>query len=264
MSLSSPITTLVRFGRELRRAGLGVSLGQLESCARAFEWVDPLSRSDVFHAAQATLLTRHEDRALFRQVFDAFWDGIEPAREQRLPLAPRHRPFERAPLAVLLAERAGVGDPELDVRDRSRTASDDESLARKDFSVLSPAELGALRRAIAERRWPFALRVTRRKRPSRRGPALDLRRVAARAARSGGALLELPRRVAKIKRRPIVILADVSGSMELYTRVLLAFFHALSKELVDVESFVFATRLTHITHELTLRHVDRALERVAQ
>jgi uncharacterized protein with von Willebrand factor type A (vWA) domain len=157
-----------------------------------------------------------------------------------------------------------LGDPEVDVRDRSHAASEDEVLRHKDFAALSPAELEAVRRLLGGQRWQFALRVTRRRRPARNGPELDLRRVAARAARAGGVLLELPRRVPQVKRRPIVILADVSGSMDLYTRVLLQFFHALRQDFLDVESFVFATRLTRITHALSLRHVDRALDEVAQ
>jgi uncharacterized protein with von Willebrand factor type A (vWA) domain len=99
--------------------------------------------------------------------------------------------------------------------------------------------------------------------PRRSGRELDLRRLPARAAKSGGAVLELPRRRAKIKQRPLVILADVSGSMELYTRVLLQFMHVLRQRLASVETFVFATRLTRITSELGLSNVDRALDEVS-
>jgi uncharacterized protein with von Willebrand factor type A (vWA) domain len=182
----------------------------------------------------------------------------------KAPLAPRHQPQERAaPLATLLAQRAQLTDPEVEVRDRSHTASDEELLHQKDFAALSAEELSAVRRMLAEQRWQFATRVTRRSRSRRNGAELDLRRLAARAARTGGVLLTLPRRAPVIQQRPLVVLADVSGSMELYTRVLLQFFHALRQALVQVESFVFATRLTRITHELSLQHVDRALEQVS-
>jgi uncharacterized protein with von Willebrand factor type A (vWA) domain len=261
---ATPLTSIVRFGRRLRGAGLAVSLAQLESFARSFEWLDPLSPRQVHAAARATLLTRREDQALFESLFEDFWLGrAKRAGAAKAPLAPRHRRQEGPALATLLAQRAVLGDPELEVRDRSHTASDDEYLRRKDFAALSAAELDAVRRLLQRSDWQFALRETRRRKSRRGGPELDLRRLAARAARSGGVLLDLPRRVAVVKRRPLVILADVSGSMELYTRVLLQFFHALRQELVQVESFVFATRLTRITHELTLRHVDRALEEVS-
>jgi uncharacterized protein with von Willebrand factor type A (vWA) domain len=257
------LSTLVRFGRQLRRAGLAVSVDQLEACARAFEWLDPTSRVHVYCAARATLLNRREDVPLFDRIFDEFWLGRSDAAGTKAPLAPRHPRAERPALATLLAERAVADDPEVEVQDRSHTASEGELLRRKDFAALSLAELSAVQRLIERSRWQFATRVTRRSRPERGGPELDLRQLAARAARSGGVLLELPRRAPKIKQRPLVILGDVSGSMELYTRVLLQFFHALGQQFVQVESFVFATRLTRITHELSLRQVDRALEQVS-
>src|SRR5690606_31095243 len=156
-----------------------------------------------------------------------------------------------------------AADPAIEVRDRSLTASDDELLRRKDFALMTPRELEALRRQFQRVRWDFATRVTRRTLPRRSGRELDLRRVPARAARAGGAVLELPRRQRKIKERPLVILADVSGSMELYTRVLLQFMHVLRQRLARVETFVFATRLTRITGELALTDIDRALDEVS-
>lgn len=256
----------VHFARELRNAGLSVSQGQLEALLRAFQWLDPCSKADVYHAARTTLLTRREDVALFERLFSRFWLGRAEAAGApgKMPLAPRHRRSEERPaLAMLLSERARSTDPEIEVRDRSLTANEDEVLRRKDFALMTAQELEALRRQFQLRRWDFATRVTRRKVPRRSGRELDLRRVPARASRTGGAVLELPRRRPKIKQRPLVILADVSGSMELYTRVLLQFMHVLRQRLDRVETFVFATRLTRITGELGLSNIDRALDEVS-
>jgi uncharacterized protein len=259
------ILAFVRFGRALRAAGLGVSTSQLEACLRAFEWLDVCSRSDVYHAARATLLTRREDLALFERVFAEVWLGVggPGGRGQKMPLAPRHRPGAEPALAMLLAEKARASDPALDVRDRSLAQSDDEALRRKDFAAMTPEELSTLRRLFEHQSWAFAQRVSRRKLTRRSGRELDLRRVPARAARTLGAVLELPRRAPKIKQRPLVILADVSGSMELYTRVLLELMHVLGRRLTRVETFVFATRLTRITSELAVENVDHALDQVA-
>jgi uncharacterized protein len=258
--------SLVRFGQQLRAAGLAVNVAQLACLVRAFDWLDPVSRSHVYNAARATLVTRREDMPVFDRVFESFWLGAV-ARSRapgKLPLAPRHlRPSQRPALATLLAQKAEPGDPEIEVRDRSHTAQADEVLARKDFALMSPLELEAVRRLLAVRRWEFATRVTRRKQSQHGGPELDLRRVPARAARAGGVLLDLPRRRAKIKQRPLVVIADVSGSMELYARVLLQFFHAVRQQLSKLESFVFATRLTRITPQLKLKNMDRALEEVS-
>jgi uncharacterized protein with von Willebrand factor type A (vWA) domain len=242
-----------------------VSPGQLEAFLRAFQWLSPCARADVYHAARTTLLTRREDLALFERTFARCWLGQEEARAPaKMPLAPRHRRWDERPaLAMLLSERAHGADPEIEVRDRSLTASDDEVLRRKVFALMTARELEALRRSFQLRRWDFATRVTRRTLARRSGRELDLRRLPARAAKSGGAVLELPRRRPKLKQRPLVILADVSGSMELYTRVLLQFMHVLRQRLASVETFVFATRLTRITSELVLSNVDRALDEVS-
>jgi uncharacterized protein len=260
------ILAFVRFGRALRAAGLGVSTSQLEACLRAFQWLDISSRSDVYHAARATLLTRYEDLALFDRIFAevGLGTGERRSRGQKMPLAPRHRRGAEPPaLAMLLAEKARASDPARDVRDRSLAQSEDEALRRKDFAMMTENELEALRRLFERQSWAFAQRISRRKLARRSGRELDLRRVPARAARTLGAVLELPRRAPKIKQRPLVILADVSGSMELYTRVLLEFMHVLGRRLTRVETFVFATRLTRITSELALQNVDHALDQVS-
>ena len=256
---------LVRFAGELRAAGLGVSTLQLEAFERGLSWLDPCASVDVYHAARTTLLTRREDLALFDRIFAAFWGGADKGRgAAKMPLAPRHRPREERPaLAMLLGQKSRPSDPEVDVRDRSHTAADDEVLRRKDFAAMSVAELAALRRLFERSRWSFATRVTRRKVPRSSGRELDLGRVPSRAARTGGVVLTLPRRAAKVKPRPLVVLADISGSMELYTRVLLQFMHVLRQRLSNVETFVFATRLTRITNELALANVDRALDAVS-
>lgn len=257
--------SIVGFARALRSAGIGVSSGQVEAFVRAFEWLDPCSLVDIRLTARATLLCRLEDAALFERVFDAFWLGASQRREvpAKLPLAPRHRVDERPALAMLLAERARATDPERSVRDRSLARSDDEMLGRKDFALMTPLELDAIRRSLEGRRWQFATRITRRKVARGSGGELDLGRLCSRAARSGGVVLKLPRRTAKIKQRPLVVLADISGSMELYTRVLLQFMHVLRRRLTGVETFVFATRLTRITTELALQNVDHALDQVS-
>lgn len=259
------IATVVRFARRLRHAGLLVAVEQMESFARAFEWLDPLSLSDVYHAARATLVTRREDLPAFEAVFHSFWLGAHPSRAgQPAPLAPRHDRAGQPALAMLLAERAQGAAPEVDVRDRSGAASGDELLSHKDFSQLTPEELLLLRRSLLTERWRVVERPTRRRVAHRRGRELDWRRLTARAAKSAGVVSALPRRRAKIKPRPLVVLADISGSMELYTRIVLYFLHALRQNLARVETFVFATRLTRITAELQSRNIEVALAQVSE
>jgi len=123
---------VVGFTQALRGAGLPVGLQQTECFARALELVDVFSRDEVYFSARATLVTRFEDLAIFDQLFARFFDASQaaPSAAQKLPLAPRHDPraFQRTLFASYLAEKARTEDPEVDVRDRSFTASEVEVL----------------------------------------------------------------------------------------------------------------------------------------
>jgi uncharacterized protein with von Willebrand factor type A (vWA) domain len=127
---------------------------------------------------------------------------------------------------------------------------------------MTPAELLEVQRFLAGVEWRIAQRRSLRRVRNRRGETLDLRRACALAGRHGGQVVALPRRSRKIKPRPLVLIADISGSMELYSRVLLQFFHSVGRSLGETESFVFSTRLTRITPQLESRSVARALQEV--
>jgi uncharacterized protein len=263
----------VCFVGRLRDAGLPVSVDQAEAWLSALGWLGLENRTRVYCAARATLLNRHDDAALFEQLFAAFWGG--PTSESpagpiaRRTVAPRDR--AATPLASLLAARAHPHDEPVDVPDRSRTASPSEVLQRKDFSLMSAEELDAARQLLTQPPLDWLQRRTRR-RERRKGPELNVRRLLALAARHAGALPELPQSRRRERARPLTVLADVSGSMELYTRLLLCFFHAWfqrswvhgqGSSCTRTEAFVFATRLTRVTGALRLRHPDRALDAVA-
>lgn len=260
------LDNVVVFVRLLRRLGVAVTPEQTAAFCRALEWIDLGDRGQVFWTARALLVNRREDLALFDGAFDALFRRRAPhIPGPRLPPAPRHPPRERRlHLVSLLAQRAGADDPEIEVVDKSRTYSDAELLQQKDFSELTPDELAAVRRAIDAIRWKVSERRSHRLTADRRGRRLHLRGVLRQAVRHGGAVLRLPRLRRKVKPRPLVLLADVSGSMERYSRILLQLFYCASRALPGVESFVFGTRLTRITPQLRLRNVDRALDLVSR
>src|SRR5207302_9207752 len=118
------------------------------------------------------------------------------------------------------------------------------------------------RRLLAQTPRGLAERRTRRLRPSRSG-RIDVRRSARQALRSSGELMTLFRRKPRVRRRPIVLICDVSGSMERYSRLLMIFAHAIARR-EDLEAFVFSTRLTRITRLLRQRDLDRALDSVSK
>ena len=163
-----------------------------------------------------------------------------------------------------MAEKAKrASQSEIEVTDRTETATEIEWLQRKDFAAMTEDERRALRQAMSDLRWDFSQRLTHRLVKSRRGKLVDHRETLRRAARVGGVVIELRRRERKEKDRPLVILADISGSMELYSRIVLQFFHGLSQQLRGTESFVFGTRLTRVTDAFALRNVDVALDSVS-
>ena len=259
------VRDVVGFARALRDAGLPIGVDQSEAFAQALAWVDPLSRRDVYLAARATLVVRREDLAVFDELFARTFGGPTPVRAQATPLAPRHDgAFFRTALVAYMAERVDPGAREVDVPEHEKAASAVELLQRKDFSDCTPDELDAIARAMRELRLDVTLRTSRRLVRARRGDRLDLPRIVRDAARRSGTVLALARRTAKLRRRPLVVLADISGSMELYSRILLQFLHGVTQRHAGTETFVFGTRLTRITSQLQIRNVDAALDHAAR
>jgi uncharacterized protein with von Willebrand factor type A (vWA) domain len=147
--------------------------------------------------------------------------------------------------------------------DKIFTYSDQEILRQKDFATLDDDELAAVKRMMLSMVWNLEPRRTRRTVRAPHGAQIDLRRTMRQNLRYGGEPLRLARRERQLKRRPVVVICDISGSMERYARVLLQFIYIVTSRLDRVESFVFSTRLTRITRQLRTRNVDRALDEAA-
>jgi len=262
------LNNCVLFTRLLRRAGIPVGLDQAIELTRALEWIDLSSREQVYHTARSLLVRRHEHLGLFDPIFARFWrrpsdDRTSP--RQRMPRAPRHRPRGQ-PFTVVtyMAYKARLGDPEIDIVDRSGTASDQELLRLKEFSQMTPEELEQIKRLMEKMRWRLSMRATRRKLADRDGEQLHMRAVVRDAARHGGVPARLTWQRRKLKQRPLVIIADISGSMEKYARLLLQFLYGVTQSLGQTECFVFGTRLTRITPQLKVRNIDQAIDRAAR
>ena len=139
-----------------------------------------------------------------------------------------------------------------------------EVLRKKDFAQFSADEIAEARRIIGGMTWRLGTRQTRRKEKATRGDFIDYRRTLRSSLKHGGVPIELRRRRSKERMRPLVLICDISGSMDRYSRLLLQFVHALEHGLDNVEVFVFSTRLTRITRELRKRNVDSAIEHVVK
>jgi uncharacterized protein len=259
---------LAAFARLLHDAGLDAGPGRLTTATRALGEVD-LKDSEAFRdALRACFVSRRDELVLFEAAFDIFWAppdprvaaGSIPGRSRPLPLPPERA---RAWLQALGLNRSQMPqETEEGVPPESSGYSADELLRHKDFDAMTWSETEQVKRLLQQAPWRIAERRTRRLRPAK-GGQVDLRRTARHSIRSSGELVRLMRRQPRMRRRPLVLLCDVSGSMERYSRLLLIFAHAVARR-EDVETFVFSTRLTRITRLLRKREIDRALSEVAK
>lgn len=262
------LDNILLFVHMLRRVGLPVSSEQAMDFSQALTLIDIASREQVYYAARSLLISHYEHLDLFDVLFNRFWRkqmSSTNGRGQQAPIAPRHQRQKHQPLLIsYMASKARKDDPEIEIMDRSATFSDIEILRRKDFSAMNEEELQAIKRLMQEMRWKISLRKTRRYVSNNKGRRLHMRRVMTSAIRHGGVVLKLAYQERKIKQRPLVLIADISGSMEKYARLVLQFFYSVSHSLKNVECFVFGTRMTRITGQLKLRNIDRAIDEASR
>lgn len=268
------LSHIVGFVRTLRAEGIVVTPGQTAIFARALGEISIYDPATFFHAAQCSLVTRREDQAKFAEAFRKFWRnlGLERFPNELLSQTtiPPKKEQKAKPGEVGREPRSSgeSNDQPLPIVDRALTFSETEVLKQKRFDHMTEGELEAARRLLYGFVWNPPERHTRRMKATGKAQ-LDIRRSFRRALKHQGELVELAWRTHKTKPRPIIALADVSGSMERYARMLLHFLHAFSLEqsrqgVRQIETFTFGTRLTRITRTFKKRSVDAALSEVGQ
>ena len=248
------------FGRVLREAGIEVGSRRISDALTGLDRTDLGDRENVYWVLRTTLVSRVEDLDSFDRAFAAWF--------LRSPSPPPYRPArpEQLRRRQHTARRDGQneGEDTLNKEPGQVGWSVHEVLRNKDFAAMTPAEFAQSQRAIAQVATARPTRRSRRLRPHGRGPVLDLRRLARRSLARGGDPIERTfRRRIEVPRK-LVVLCDVSGSMEAYTRALLLFLHAVVGSGRRVEVFAFGTRLTRLTDELRTRDPDEALAAVTR
>src|SRR3989440_3688914 len=257
------------FARLLHDAGLEAGPRRLTDATRALGFIDLKQQADFRNALRSVFVSRKEDLPTFEAAFDIFWAppdprvsaGFIPGRSRALPLSPERAKAWANALGLNASQMNREQNP-TEFPARSSGYSAEELLRHKDFEEMTWAETEQVRRLLEQAPWRVAERRTRRLRPSRNG-RIDLRRSARHAIRSSGELMTLFHRRPRVRRRPLVLICDVSGSMERYSRLLMIFAHAIARR-EDLEAFVFSTRLTRITRLLRHRDLDRALDLVSK
>jgi uncharacterized protein with von Willebrand factor type A (vWA) domain len=268
------LPNMMAFGRALKQLGVKVSLSQVLDASRSADLVSIAERTDFRALLRANLITQKEDFPVFDMLFDCFW---------------REQSYERVPMETMEIQGTPAesdapegGDEEGGLEEAASEAlaqenlplenldefsvptySPQELMNRKDFSEMGVEESRAIARAILLIATKIATQISRRKKIGRKGNVIDPRSTMRRSMKYGGEVIELSRRKKRIKKTKVVLLCDVSGSMDCYSRFLIQFMYGLQNELWGVETFVFSTSLSRITHLIRTKNIVDALEKIS-
>ena len=259
------------FGRTLRRAGVRVDSSRMVLALQALQTVDIAKRQDVGAALEAVLVSREQDRIVFRELFDAYFRNPDVANKLLSQLLPssegKAKPSKRRPRvrealspqkAYGKAEKPKEKDDKVEF-DAAMTASDLARLKYADFNALSSSEYRLVERLVRDVHMPLPHVPGRRLRPASGGARIHWPGVMHHAAQTGGELMRLPRLQRREQPLPLLVLVDVSGSMERYARLLLAFLHAATRRHTRRDVFAFGTHLTDLTPAFKLPDSDDML-----
>jgi uncharacterized protein with von Willebrand factor type A (vWA) domain len=260
----------VLFCRTLRAYGLMVTPSEAIDAVTALGLIDLDDRQETFLSLRSVLTSRVEDFPLFEELFEEFWlrqggrkivkrDALSNNNHQaRLSLSAD----KEKGLAFFLEHWGEIGERASETI-RLPGASDAESISEKDFSLFGDDELEEISRIARRIVKKLARNASRRWKPVRRGPKVNLRGTIRRSLGTGGELVELSFKQRKQKKTRLVVICDVSGSMDFYSRILLQFIYGLQNSCARVETFVFNTSLERITGQLKEKSYKQALERLA-
>jgi uncharacterized protein len=254
------LSHVVTFGRVLREVGIEVGPGRVQDALRGLDAVDLTAQDDVYWTLRQTLVSRRDELELFDRAFAAWF--------LRAPVLAPLRTVPTPETRAVASSRAPLTRPDDDGEEAAGDplelgASATELLREQDFAEMTPEEFQRVRELIVAIARVRPRRASRRRSADRRGDRLDVRRLIRRSLRTGGDPVERPYRARKAVPRKLVVLCDVSGSMEAYTRALLLFLHAVVGSGRGVEAFAFGTRLSRLTPELATRDPEAALEKCA-
>jgi uncharacterized protein with von Willebrand factor type A (vWA) domain len=259
---SSAHKIAVAFARILRGAGLDVPLDSVIIFVNALGQLGLEDRNDVYWAAHATLIRRHEDTPIFDRAFAVFWD-------QRIAIDTNISQRELVSMTLLIDDENAnaddtAGEPVDDKNTIMLRFSSVETLREKDFAEYNPAELREAEQFMSSLRLAGPPKKSLRLiKTNRHGARHDIRRTMRASLQHDGEPIERYWRQPSTRLRRLVVLLDISGSMEPYARALLRFMHAAVVGRQRVEAFTFGTRLTRITKELTSRDPDKALSQTS-
>jgi uncharacterized protein with von Willebrand factor type A (vWA) domain len=285
---------IIGFCRVLRRAGLKITSGRIIDVFRSFEHLDVTNLDYVYSATRSNLISSHEEIPLFDAVFRQYWfdesgnpysgdssdtmgnifdeeipdgAGEEGAGGEKSEDADGQDQKEGEESSGLPMDEDDTASTEAGEADEEEEGvpsySSSEVLGNKDFSTFNADQIADLRRLIQKIVPKLATKISRRKKNDLRARDIDLKRSVKRSIRTGGEVLQLFRRKRKIQKTQIILICDVSGSMDSYSQLLIQFLYSLQNEIKSLRTFVFSTRLSDATPYLRHKDVKVALQRLA-
>ena len=271
------VNRVLQFGRYLKALGFQVTPSRMLDVCRSLEYVDVTRRQDVYDMARVNLVSSRDELPIFDEAFKNFWqlDGPSPvdlcgfdepapppeeALYEDLDLGETETGFEE----VTMEQWQPGNTQDLLSDSREPGWTDQEILTTKDFAHCDERELLLIRRAVAKLAPKIATQLSRRKKSHRRGHLIDHRRTFRSNLKYGGDVVSLARKTRRVRKTRLLLLCDVSGSMDYYSRFLIYFLYGLSQELKGVETLVFSTRLTRITDLLRRKGLEQGLQAIAQ
>lgn len=278
-STGGPLPPLIAFGRDLRERGLPVGTGRILTFARAVSALGLADRDSLYWAGRTSMIARRDDLEIYDVAFDDWYRSLRSTEDLRVELnLPAAEPEADATVwgeqpddlevrvGQTAAEWRNAGDDdEVAPGEESSiriVASAAEVLRSKSFGELSPEERAHVAALIRSLRLRVPVERTRRTRPASKGDRFDLRRTLRRSLRTQGEPFDRAWRARTARRRPLVLILDISGSMAPYSRALMQFAYAAMAAGRRVETFVFGTRLTRVTRNLRTKDPDRALREI--
>ncbi len=271
----SLLANVIDFGIQLRLRGLMVTPSEAIDSLRALGHIDISDRDEFYLTLRTVMTSKVDDFPIFDEVFYAFW----PAILEDAPWDEGASQMDQLPDSMNDAgdetgeggeervsqqiEASDEGDGEAEDEEEVAGYSAEEMLAGKDFSMFRADELEEMIRVTLRMARKMATRLSRRMQRTKHGHLIDRRRTVRQNLKYGSDIIELAYRKRKIKKTKLVLLCDVSGSMDIYSRFLLQFIYALQNNFARTESFVFSTQLSHVTEYFRDHDIYEALDVIA-
>lgn len=262
---------LLGFCRKLKEEGVKVTLHQEIDACRSLQYIDIFNYNDFYCALKTNLISRRDDIPIFDEIFFQYWDfsrkEIEEKRGTNYTTEDESAgdSKEKEPLYLEIADYAQDDLKEEKEFLEIPTYSPAERLLEKDFGTFGDEDLEALKKAISLIAQKIKIKKSLRKKASnKKTHFFDLRRTMRKNLRQGGEIIELAWKIPKKSKTRVVLICDVSGSMECYSRFLIQFLYALQNSLGNVETFVFSTRLSRLTPILKRKGFEEALKKISR